>query len=103
MLANAQAGINLLARQPAGEALNLSEVREILEDIKHQDEQAMGVIARLRLFLKEGDARFETIGVESLVRDALTLGHSTIELSGVNVETRIAPGLPAVRGDQVQL
>jgi signal transduction histidine kinase len=103
VLANAQAGINLLTQPPAGQPLNLSEVQAILEDIKHQDEQAMGVIERLRLFLKEGDAHFESIGVEALVRDALTLAHSTIELSGVNVETRIAPGLPPVRGDHVQL
>jgi signal transduction histidine kinase len=44
ILANAQAGLLLLAREPA----DLPQIREILEDIASQDPQAGEVIARIR-------------------------------------------------------
>ncbi len=99
ILSNAQAGLRLLARHP----VDLQELREILEDIKQQDQQAAGVIARVRSFIQEGDSTFETLGVDGVVRDALKLGRSTIEVSGVNVHEQIPPSLPRVRGDRVQL
>ena len=99
ILANAQAGIRLLTHQPAKH----HEVREILEDIARHDRQAAEVIARLRSFVLEGKSSFDTVEVETLVRDALTLSRSTVELSQVEVQAQICAGLPPVRGDPVQL
>ena len=99
ILANAQAGIRLLTHQPATH----HEVREILEDIARHDRQAAEVIARLRSFVVEGKSSFETVEVDTLVRDALTLSRSTVELSQVEVQAQISAGLPPVRGDPVQL
>jgi signal transduction histidine kinase len=99
ILANAQAAIRLLDRQPP----DLGEVREILEDIAQQDKQAASVIARTRSFLKEGESRFEQLVVENLVRDALALSRSTVRLSGVDVQTQFSVELPRVWGDPVQL
>jgi signal transduction histidine kinase len=99
ILANAQAGIRLLEY----ERPDLHEVREILNDIVQHDRQAAGVIARLRSFVREGESHFDTLVVETVVRDALALSRSTVELSQVEVQTQIAPGLPRVRGDPVQL
>ncbi|HKE86726.1 MAG TPA: ATP-binding protein [Vicinamibacterales bacterium] len=99
ILVNAQAGIRLLEREP----VDLRELRDILVDIREHDKQANGVIAHLRSFLKEKEARFETLGVETLVRDALKLGRATIKSLHVDVQTQIAPGTPAVHGDPVQL
>ena len=97
--ANAQAAIYLLERDPR----DVREVRAILQDIVTNDEQAEGVIARLRTFLKAGDSHFETLMVESVVRDALALSKSAVEFSQVEVETLIPPGVPRVRGDPVQV
>ena len=99
ILANAQAGIQLLDRDRA----DLRQVREILEDITRDDRQAANVIGRLRSFMKEGASRFEPLVVETVVRDALALSKSTVELSGVEVETSIPAGLPRIWGDPVQL
>jgi len=99
ILANAQAGLQLLNRDRA----DLQEVREILQDITRADHQAANVIARLRSFMKDGTSRFEPLAVEAVVRDALALSKSTVDLSGVEVQTSIAGGLPRVFGGPVQL
>ena len=99
ILANAQAAIQLLDQDRA----DLRQVREILEDITRDDRQAANVIGRLRLFMKDGASRFEPLAVETVVRDALALSKSTVELSGVEVQTAIPAGLPRVWGDPVQL
>src|SRR5262249_30228082 len=99
ILANAQAATILLSRQPP----DLAQVREMLDDIAHQDRQAANVISRLRSFIKDGDQQFEPLAVDVLLRDALALGRTSMEISGVDVQTQIAAGLPRVRGDAVQL
>lgn len=99
ILANAQAGIQLLKR----DQVDLGELREILEDITKQDRQAAAVVARLRSFLNEGESSFGPVAIEGVVRDALTLARSSIAIADVDVRTQIASGLPRVRGDQVQL
>ena len=99
ILANAQAGIRLLGSKPT----YYPEVHEILEDIARHDKQAAAVISRMRSFLAEGESRFEPVAVETVVRDALALSRSTIELSEVEVQTQVGPCLPRVRGDPVQL
>jgi C4-dicarboxylate-specific signal transduction histidine kinase len=99
ILANAQAAIHILDRNPA----NIQEVREILEDITKEDKQAATVISRLRAFLKEGESKFEPLAIDGVVRDALALSKSAIELSGVDVQTHLPAGLPRVWGDPVQL
>jgi signal transduction histidine kinase len=99
ILANAQAAAVLLARDP----VNLAEVREMLSDIAHHDQQAANVVASLRTFIKEGTPQFEPLAVDAVVRDALALGRTSLEIWGVDVQTQIAAGLPRVRGDAVQL
>jgi two-component system sensor kinase FixL len=99
ILANAQAGLHLLSR----DRVDLEEVRAILEDITRDDQQAANVLGRLRSFVKDGKSRFEPLAVEAVVRDALALSKSTVDLSGVEVQTSITGGLPRVWGDQVQL
>jgi len=99
ILANAQAATRLLSL----EAPDVPEVRKILKDIAEDDKHAAGVIGRMRSFVGEGPSRFEPVAIESVVRDALALSRSTLELSEVSVETKIPPGLPHVHGDPVQL
>ena len=99
ILANAQAGLQLLRQ----ERVDLQEMRAIMEDITRDDQQAASVLARLRSFLKEGQSRFEPLAIDAVVRDALALSKSTLDLSEVEVRTSVAGGLPQVRGDHVQL
>jgi signal transduction histidine kinase len=99
ILANAQAAINILDKDPA----NTREVREILEDIAREDKQASTVISRLRTFLREGESRLEAVPGDVGIRDALALSKGAVALGGVDLQTYIPPGLPRVWGDPVQL
>jgi two-component system, LuxR family, sensor kinase FixL len=99
ILANAQAGLRLLASAPSNVAL----MREILEDIVQADKQAANVISRLRSVLRSGDPTFEPVAIESVISDALALTRSTVENAQVTVQVEVPAGLPRVLGDQVQL
>ena len=99
ILANAEAGLQFLRSQQP----DLAELRAILHDIAEQDRHAASVISHLRSFLKEGDSRFESLAIDSVVRDAMVLARSSIANSSVNMHTYIASGLPRVQGDPVQL
>ncbi len=99
ILANAEAASRLLAC----DSVNVTELREILGDIARQDQQAASVISHLQLFLKEGEPQYEAVGVESVVRDALALGRSAIDIARVEVQPQFSAALPRVRGDAVQL
>ena len=99
ILVNAQTGQHLLASPE----VDLTAVREILDEIAGQDKQAANVITRMRSFIQKGDSRLQPIAIETVVRDALALGRLTAADAGVFIETDIAPSLPNVNGDPVEL
>ncbi|HEY0303827.1 MAG TPA: ATP-binding protein, partial [Longimicrobiales bacterium] len=99
ILVNAEAALRMLDDRP----LDLLELRGALEDISHQDRQATQIIRHLRAMLNKGDGHFRNVDVESTVREALAIGHSTMRLARIEARTRIAPDLPPVHGDAVQL
>jgi signal transduction histidine kinase len=99
ILVNAEAALRMLDDRP----LDLPELRGALEDISHQDRQATQIIKHLRAMLNKGDGHFRNVDVESTVREALAIGHSTMRLARIEAHTRIAPHLPPVHGDAVQL
>jgi C4-dicarboxylate-specific signal transduction histidine kinase len=57
----------------------------------------------MRGFLKKSPSQFDAIAIDTVVRNALALGRSVLNDSRVDVQTRIAAGLPRVYGDPVQL
>ena len=99
ILSNAQAAQRLLARDPA----DLAVVGEILDDIVTDDLRAGEVITRLRALLKKGEASFHPLDVNDVATEVLALARSELIERHATVDTRLAPGLPSVRGDRVQL
>jgi signal transduction histidine kinase len=99
ILANAQAGLLLLAKGDTDVAL----LREILEDIVQQDQRASNVISRIRSLLKGDSVKLEPVTLEVVVRDAVMLTRSTAALAGVQVQSHIPSTATRVRGDYVQL
>jgi signal transduction histidine kinase len=99
ILANAQAALLLLARKD----VDLDQFREMVQDIARQDRHAGEVIARLRALLGGNASRQESLALESVVRDAVSLTSHAAAAAKVRVETEVAAGLPRVRGDQSQL
>ncbi len=99
ILSNAQAAQRFLAHDP----VDLDEVREILVDIVEQDNRAGEIIRRLRLFLKKGEVQQQPLDINEVVEEVLKLIRSDLVNQGVATHTALAPALPTVNGDRVQL
>ena len=99
ILSNAQAAQRFLAHDNA----DLNEVRDILKDIVAEDKRAGEVIRRLRLLLKKGEVQHQPFDLNEVVREVLKLVRSDLVNQGVAVHTELAPALPEVNADRVQL
>jgi len=99
ILSNAQAAQHYLANKNADPAL----LAEILADIVAADKRAGDVIEGLRALFKRGEAHFETLDPNRLVREVLALAQGDLATRGIEVSTRLQPNLPEVRADRVQL
>jgi two-component system sensor kinase FixL len=99
VLSNAQAARRMMmAPAPA-----LVEVREILDDIIEQDKRAGDVIQRIRRILRKDQFDWTALDFNALILDVIRLLGHQAALGGVTVASTLAPDLPPVRGDRVQL
>lgn len=99
ILSNAQAAQRILDSDRA----DLAEIREILGDIAEDDKRAGEVIHRLRGFLKKSNLDLSTLDIGKLVSEVVRLVSSDAIIRNVAIRLDLAPGLPPVRGDRVQL
>ena len=99
ILSNAQAAQRFLA----GDQADLAEVRDILADIVAEDKRAGEIIHRLRLLLKKGEVQHQPLSVNEVVLEVLKLVRSDLVNQNVAAQTELAPDLPLVHGDRVQL
>jgi len=99
ILSNAQAAQRFLARDPP----QLDRVMEILADIVSSDKRAGAVITRLRSLLRKEEAQHRPLDMDDVVQEVLALMRSDLLNRQVSVHTELAPHLPAVSGDRVQL
>lgn len=96
---NAEAARLLLRRQSP----ELSEIDEILQDILAADQRAAHVIRRLQALLKRGETRLQPIDAGELVNEVLELARAELITRRVAASAVIAPELPLVSADRVQL
>jgi PAS domain S-box-containing protein len=99
IFSNAQAAQRFLAQEP----VDLREIREILDDILAEDKRASEVIRRLRAMLKKGQAQLQPLDLNDVTTEVLDLARADLVGRSVGVTTQLAPDLPAVRGDRIQL
>jgi len=99
ILSNAQAAQRVLANG----AIDLTELREILNDIVTEDKRAGEVIRRLRLWLKKGEVKQHSLCINEVIQDVLKLMHSDLITQKVVVDCKLARSLPTITGDPVQL
>ncbi len=99
ILTNAQTALRILANGSA----DIAEVREILSDIVSEDRRASDSIRRLRMWLTKREVQQHSLRVNNIVRDVLKLIGTDLMHQKVNVLTKLAPNLPMVTGDHVQL
>ena len=99
ILSNAQAAQRFLAAANP----DLAELREILRDIISDDKRAGEIILGLRRLLKKEEKRSDRLDINALVTDVMRLTRSDMLNAGVVATLDLAPTLPAVLGDGVQL
>ena len=99
ILSNAQAAQRILASDKG----DLGEIREILGDIVEDDKRAGEVIHRLRGFLKKSNTELAALDIGELVSQVARLVSSDAIIRNVAIRLDLAPELPPVCGDRVQL
>jgi C4-dicarboxylate-specific signal transduction histidine kinase len=99
ILGNAEAAQKILERTP----VDVTELREICADIVAADHHAAQVIRRLSALFRRGELALESLDVNELVRDTLELTRGLLTIRHVGVVTELAPELPRISGDRVQL
>ncbi len=99
ILNNAQVAQRFLA----ADVVDVAELREILNDIVADDKRAADVIRRLRLLLKKGELEQVALDLNEVVTEVARLVMSDVAIRNVTMRLELAPGLPSVRGDRVQL
>lgn len=99
-IASASAGLRWLDReQPA-----LREAREALIRIKDDNKRAADIITGLKAFYrKEAPPQRALLDVNEAVREMLVVLRGEADRHAVNMRTELAPDLPPVRADRVQL
>jgi two-component system sensor kinase FixL len=99
ILANAQAIRRMLESDKADPA----ELRAIVGDIVDDDKRASEVISRLRGLLKKGTLERSNVDMSELVGQVARLVAGDAILRNVVTQLELAPDLPPVYGDRVQL
>ncbi len=99
ILCNAQAAQLLLRRAP----IDIEEMQSTLGDIVADNARVSGVITRLHVLLKRNTLVLEPVDVAHLTTEVLDLARGQLVERHIAVIVELAPGLPAVLADRVQL
>jgi signal transduction histidine kinase len=99
ILNNAQAAQLLLA---AG-VVNFETIGRILDDIVADDKRAAGVIHGLRAMLKKEDSTYAALELNDVISEVARLVTSDAIVRNVPISLQLAPDLPSVRGNRIQL
>jgi PAS domain S-box-containing protein len=99
ILSNAQAAQRFLEKEDP----DVGEVRDILKDIVSDDKRAGEVIYRIRQLIKQGSNLLEMLDINQVVNEVSALLSHELVTRQVQLSTRLAPDLPALHGDPVQL
>ena len=96
---NANAGLLWLAAQPP----DLNEVRDAFDRVIKASNQAAEVIGRIRVLIKRAPPRKDDLEINEAILEVIAVSHGELVKNGVSLQTKLAPDLPLVQGDRVQL
>jgi len=99
MLINTRAAEALLAANPP----DLDEVKEILADIRRDDQRAGEIIGHLRGLLKKGELRLQNVDVNDVIQNVIHIVEPEAARRGVVLSVDRRRTALAVRADQVHL
>ncbi len=99
ILSNAQAAKHLLDAPQ----MDTGELRAILDDVAADARRAGEIIRHLRSLLQNGQLKRQPLDLNELIGEAVRLTHSEALLAEITVSPELAPALPLILGDRVQL
>ncbi|TAI62482.1 ATP-binding protein [Bradyrhizobium sp. Leo170] len=99
IVSNGYAGLRWLDHQPP----KLEEARRTFEHIVEDGHRAGEVIGRVRALLKKTAIVRECVDATELIQDTVAVVHGEVLRNGILLRTELAPELPPVMGDRVQV
>ena len=90
-------------RELAGADPNLRKLREALAEIVSDGTRASAVIGRVRSFLARGASEKSEVDINEAIQEVTRLVHRVVTKRRVSLRLDLAPDLPPVFGDRVQL
>ena len=94
---------NFSLRQLNSATPDPDELRGAITEIVNDGARASAVISRIRGLLMSGAPRAIEVDLNQVVRDVILLLRYELNRNRISLRTELAPGLPAVQGDPVQL
>jgi signal transduction histidine kinase len=82
---------------------DLDRARSNLASLVTQIDHAADVVRRMREFLRRGQPHISTLNVATVLEDALVLARPEASQHATRIDLEVAPDLPAVHGDRIQL
>jgi len=99
ILSNAEAAQRFLS----GNAPDISEVRQILEDIVRDDRRASDVVRKVRALVKKEKPHEEILDLNETIQEVISLIRGESLLRGLSITMELSQGLKRIRGERVQL
>ncbi|MBV9558436.1 MAG: GAF domain-containing protein, partial [Pseudolabrys sp.] len=99
VLINASTAQRRLAREPS----DVEGARRALDRIVRDGERAADIVARTRAMVKKAPAQKGDLKINEAIAEVLGLAGGEISKNGVDLQIRLADGLPVIEGDRVQL
>jgi two-component system, LuxR family, sensor kinase FixL len=99
ILSNAEAAELFLQQDPPP----LHEVREILAEIRKDDQRAGDIIHRMHTLLRKHELALVPLNLNELVQDVLELVSVDADLRKTTIRADLMPDLPPILGDRVHL
>jgi PAS domain S-box-containing protein len=94
---------NASLRWLASDSPNLTEAREAISRIIRDRNRASDFISRVRALFKKAPVATESVDINELIQEVLTLTQAELQRNRVSLRTQFANDLPIVIGDKIQL
>src|SRR5216684_8932068 len=94
---------NFSIRQLKGSNPDLDELRTAITEIANDGTRASAVISRIRGLLTKGAPRRTDLNVNQIIQAVIALLRNELSRNRISLRIELAPNLPRVQGDAVQL
>ena len=98
-LLNTQAAQRFLAHQPP----DVERGKKAMDSAVRDCMRAAEVVERTRALVQKEPVRKDSVEINEAISEVIGLTHNEVLKNGVEVQTELAEGLPAIQGSRVQL